>query len=107
MSPCIIARKGRKHMGTQDFNTRMRNAARVEDKIAALDSRAESCFEKGRYADAVKFYGQAFELARQPNVRAYFAGQVGICHFNAGNDKDALHFLLKSARLFQPDAPEF
>jgi tetratricopeptide (TPR) repeat protein len=94
-------------MKERKANAKKNAACTVEEKISLLDSRAENLFEKGRFADAGKLYTQACELARQPNVRAYFLGQVGICHYNAGDDKQALQFLLKSARLFRPDQPEF
>jgi len=90
-----------------EFRFKMDRAASVEDKIALLDAHAESFFQKGRYAEAGKFFGQALELARLPNVRAYFAGQVGICSYSAGDDKQALRYLLKAARLFDPGTPEF
>lgn len=90
-----------------EFKTRLAAAANDEDRIALLDSHADDYFQKGRYADAGKFLVQALALAGQANVRAYFAGRIGICHYNAGNDKEALRYLLKAARLFKPEAPEF
>ncbi len=79
----------------------------VEAEITGLDTQAEKLFARSRYADAAKYYARALSLAREPNVKAYFSGQVGICHFNAGNDKEALHQLLRAARLFDPAKPEF
>jgi hypothetical protein len=46
-------------------------------------------------------------MEKQQNARAYFVGQLGICHYNLDEDKDALTLLLRSARMFQPDLPEF
>ncbi|MBZ5497266.1 MAG: tetratricopeptide repeat protein [Acidobacteriia bacterium] len=94
-------------MELKEFKTRLANAASKEDRISLLDSHAENLFEKGRYGEAGEFYQQALDLAKQPNVRAYFTGQIGICQYNAGNDKEAVHHLLKSARLFDPQKPEF
>jgi len=94
-------------MEPREFKTKLQNAASREDRVALLDAHAESLFEKGRYAEAGKHYAQAFELSRQENARAYFAGQIGICHYNTGNDKEALSHLLKSARLFDATQPEF
>jgi tetratricopeptide (TPR) repeat protein len=78
-----------------------------EDKVSLLDARAEELFQKGNYGGAAHLYTQALEMERQPNVRAYFAGRVGICHYNLGQDKEALKMLHKSARLFEPDKAEF
>lgn len=94
-------------MELKELKTNLESAVSREDRISLLDSYAEKLFEKGRYAEAGKFYGQALDLAKQINVRAYFAGQVGICQYNAGNDKEGLLHLLKSARLFDPSKPEF
>ena len=94
-------------MELKQLNAKLDSAATNQDRVSLLDSYAESLFEKGRYSEAGKYYGRALAPARQSNVRAYFAGQVGICHYNAGRDKEALRQLLKSARLFDPDKPEF
>ncbi len=94
-------------MEAKDSKAKRNNATFPEERISQLDSDAEKLFEKGRYAEAGKLYRHAYDLARIANVRAYFAGQAGICHYNAGNDKEALRLLLKSSRLFEPDKPEF
>jgi tetratricopeptide (TPR) repeat protein len=94
-------------MELKELNRKQESAASREDRISQLDAHAENLFAKERYSEAAKLYGQALDLSRQPNVRAYFAGQVGICQYNAGNDKEALRHLLRSARLFDPNKPEF
>jgi len=82
-------------------------SAHPEERISLLDSQAERLFQKGQFQQAGDYYARAFQLEKQPNARAYFLGQMGICQYNAGCDKDALKLLLKSARLFDPDKPEF
>ncbi len=94
-------------MELRQFRARLAGAASKEEKIALLDSYAEELFEKGAYSDASKYYQQALALEKLQNGRAYFLGQIGICHYNAGNDQLALKCLLKSARQFDPDKPEF
>ena len=94
-------------MDAKDFAARLNAASTTEEKIALLDSHAESLFQSGDYAEAGRYYGQAFELEKEPNGRAYFAGQMGICEYNAGHDREAMKLLLRSARLFEPDQPEF
>jgi len=94
-------------MNQKQFDERFSNSASKEEKVSLLDTFAEELFEKGQYSAASKYYEQAFALERQANARAYFAGQVGICHYNEGDDKLALSSLLKSTRLFDPDKPEF
>jgi tetratricopeptide (TPR) repeat protein len=94
-------------MEIKELSDRLKNAASAQDRLSILDDHAESLFEKGRYAEAAKYYAQAFALVKEANVRAYFAGQIGICQYNAGNDKEALQHLMKSARLFDQDKPEF
>jgi tetratricopeptide (TPR) repeat protein len=91
----------------QQFKARLKEAAANEDRIALLDAYAEELFNKESYADAIKIYSQALKIAPQQNAKAYFTGQIGICHYNAGNDSSAFRYLLKSAQLFQPDKPEF
>lgn len=94
-------------MDQKEFNGKLERCTSKQEKIALLDAFAEQQFEKGNFALARKYYMQAMGLERQNNIRAYFAGRVGICHYNAGEDREALQHLLKSARLFQPDQPEF
>ncbi len=94
-------------MDAQELKGRLDASQSIEEKISLLDSHAESLFQKGSYSEAGRFYAQAFELETQPNGRAYFAGQMGICAYNAGQDREAMKLLLKSARLFEPDQPEF
>jgi len=94
-------------MDLKEFNTGLANCDAREEKITLLDEYAGELFEKGEFDQAGKYYQEALDLEKQSNVRAYFAGQVGICHYNTGNDKEALQYLLKSTRLFEPDKPEF
>ena len=94
-------------MNKKQFEARLKNAATAEERLALMDAYGGDLFDRERYADANGIYSQALRLARQPNVKAYFAGRVGICHFNAGSDKEAFTFLLKSAGLFDPQRPEF
>jgi tetratricopeptide (TPR) repeat protein len=91
----------------QQFNAKLKSAASNDEKISLLDAYAGELFEKEKYLEAVKTYSDAVKLAKLPNVKAYFAGRIGICHFNAGNDKEAFHYLLKSAQAFEPEKPEF
>ncbi len=94
-------------MDLKEFSARLAGCVSKEDKITLLDEYAGELFEKGEYERACKHYSEALVLEKEPNIRAYFAGQIGICHYNAKNDHDALMNLLKSARLFDPDKPEF
>jgi tetratricopeptide (TPR) repeat protein len=94
-------------MELKQLSRKPKSAGSREDRISQLDARAESLFAKERYSEAAKLYGQALKLARQPNAKAYFAGQAGVCAYNAGNDKEAMRQLLRSARLFDPKLPEF
>jgi tetratricopeptide (TPR) repeat protein len=91
----------------QQFNAKLKRAATKEDRITILDAYAEELFNKERYAEAIKLYSRGLKISQQQNVKAYFNGQIGICHYNAGNDSNAFRYLLKSAQLFQPDKPEF
>jgi tetratricopeptide (TPR) repeat protein len=94
-------------MDTKEFNTRLAKCVSKEEKISLLDEYACALFEKGDFNQAAKYYSEALNLEKQPNVRAYFTGQIGICYYSDGKDKEALHNLLKSTRLFEPDKPEF
>jgi tetratricopeptide (TPR) repeat protein len=94
-------------MDQREYKARLKSADSVEKRIALFDSYAGELFEKEKYSEAIEIFAQALKVGKQPNVRAYFAGQIGICHFNAGNDKEAFKYLLKAAELFQPDKPEF
>ncbi len=94
-------------MNQKKFKSMLAAAKSREEKLSVLDAYAESFFEKEKYGEACRHWTQALEISRQPNIRAYFAGQVGICRYNAGDDNEALKYLLKSSRLFQPDEPEF
>ena len=94
-------------MDQREFNSRLARSGSNQEKIVLLDSYAESLFEKENYSGASEHYARALKLEKQPNVQAYFAGRIGICQFNLGNDREALRQLLKSAQLFEPDKPEF
>ncbi|MEJ2109866.1 MAG: tetratricopeptide repeat protein [Acidobacteriota bacterium] len=94
-------------MDKKQFNAKLKHAATVEERIALYDTYGEELFKKEKYAEAIDVYSMAMNIRNRPNVRAYFAGQIGICHYNAGNDTDAIKFLQQSTRLFKPDKPEF
>lgn len=94
-------------MKLQELKNALKNAKSPEDQASLLDSHAEKLFAKGRFAEAARYYEQALKLAKQPNVRAYFSGQTGICYYNEGKDKEALVHLLKSSRSFDETKPEF
>jgi tetratricopeptide (TPR) repeat protein len=94
-------------MENEKLKRKSKAATAREDQIAALDARAEKLFAKGRFTEAARHYLRALRLAKGPNDRAYFSGQIGICHYNAGKDREALLYLVKSTRLFDPGKPEF
>jgi tetratricopeptide (TPR) repeat protein len=94
-------------MNQKQLKAQLTATASKENKVTLLDAYAEELFEKENYSEACKYYEKALALEKKANARAYFAGQVGICHYNAGNDKLALTHLLKSARLFDPDQAQF
>ena len=94
-------------MNRQQFNAKLKSAATHEQRISLFDAYAEELFERENYSEAVKIYADALKLAKEANIKAYFTGRIGICHFNTGNDKKAFESLTKSAALFEPDKPEF
>ncbi len=94
-------------MDFKELNARLAGSRTKDEKVTLLDTYAEDLFEKGKYPQASRYYADALSLAREQNTRAYLAGQIGICHYNSGNDKEALAFLLKSSRLFAATKPEF
>ncbi|MBN1571012.1 MAG: tetratricopeptide repeat protein [Acidobacteria bacterium] len=94
-------------MNKKQFDTRLAKTFSEEGKIALMDAYAGELFDKENYSEAAKIFSQALKLSKQPNVKAYFAGRIGVCHFSAGNDQEALKNLLKSKQLFEPDKPEF
>ena len=94
-------------MNNREFNKKLAQAKTKDEKITLLDIYAEKLLEKEKYAAASRYYEQALNLEKQPNAKAYFAGQAGICQYNLGNDSEALRHLAKSARLFKPDQEEF
>jgi tetratricopeptide (TPR) repeat protein len=91
----------------QQFKDKLKSATSNEERISLFDAYGEELFEKENYSEAIKIDSNALKEQKQPNLKAYFAGRIGISHFNAGNDKEAFRYLLKSARLFEPDKPEF
>jgi tetratricopeptide (TPR) repeat protein len=91
----------------QQFNSKMKSAGSEEERISISDAYAEELYEKENYPAAIKVFSGALKLAQQPNVKAYFTGQIGICHFITGKDKEAFQYLSKSTQLFDPDKPEF
>lgn len=89
-------------MNERQRTRRPTSTASTDEKIAALDAHAEELLDKEKYAAASRQYEEALRLEKKPNARAYFTGQIGICQYNLGNDRDALKHLLKSA---QPPHP--
>jgi tetratricopeptide (TPR) repeat protein len=89
------------------FNAKLKNAGSDDERISLYDAFAEELFEKEKYSEAISVYTQALKSQKQQNIKAYFTGMIGICHFNTGNDKEAFRHLLKSALLFDPKKPEF
>jgi len=89
------------------FEAKLQSASSVDEKIALYDAYGEELFEKEKYSEAIGVYSLALTIRGRPNVKAYFAGQIGICHYNAGNDTEAFRYLQQAARLFDPDKPEF
>ena len=94
-------------MNPKEFQNKLKNANSEGERLSLLDAYAEELFAKEKYIEAIAIYSQAQKIPKQQNVKAYFAGQIGICHFNAGNDKEALTYLLRSARMFDPAQSEF
>jgi len=94
-------------MSAQDIKAELAACKSKEEMISLLDACAGDLFAKGRFRDALQHYSQALELEKLTNARAYFMGHMGICHFSLGEDKEALSCLLRSARAFRPDEPEF
>ena len=91
----------------QQFDAKIKSALTEEERSSLFDSYAEELFNKENYSEAIKIYSQASRIPKQQNVKAYFAGRIGICHFNAGNDQKAFEYLTKSAQMFDADKPEF
>jgi tetratricopeptide (TPR) repeat protein len=91
----------------QQFNAKLKSAGSDVQRISVCDAYAEELFNKESYSEAVKVYADALKMAKEPNIKAYFSGRIGICHFNTGNDKKAFDSLTKSTELFEPDKPEF
>ena len=94
-------------MDKKQFNAKLQSASSVDEKIALYDAYGEELFDREKYSEAIGVYTLALKIKNRPNVRAYFAGQIGICHYNAGNDTEAFRFLQQAARLFDPKKPEF
>ncbi|NLT68591.1 MAG: tetratricopeptide repeat protein [Acidobacteria bacterium] len=94
-------------MNRQQFNSKMKKATSKEERISLSDTYAGELFEKEKYREAAEVFSGALKLTAEPNIKAYFMGRIGICHFNSGNDKEAFSYLTKSIQLFEPDKPEF
>ena len=94
-------------MNRKQFQDKLKRTVSDEERLSLCDAYAEELFAKDKYSEAITIYSQAQKIPKKRNVKAYFTGQIGICHFNAGNDKEAFNYLLRSARMFDPDQPEF
>ena len=94
-------------MNRKQFQDKLKKATSEEERLSLFDAYAEELFLKEKYSEAIQIYSQAQKIPKQQNVKAYFAGQIGICYFNEGNDKEAFTFLARAARMFDPDKPEF
>jgi tetratricopeptide (TPR) repeat protein len=99
--------EGEPGVNKKQFDAKLASAVSDEERISLLDAYAGELFEKESYPEAAGIYAQAMKMSKQTNVKAYFTGRIGICQFNAGKDKEAFSHLLKSARMFDPEKPEF
>jgi tetratricopeptide (TPR) repeat protein len=91
----------------KQFNAKLKTAGSDEERVSLYDSFAGELFDKENYSEAISVYSLALQNQKQQNIKAYFTGRIGICHFMAGNDKEAFRFLQKSAQLFDPKKPEY
>lgn len=94
-------------MNQREFTQKIAKAKSKSEKISLLNAYAEDLIKREKYAAASRYFEQAYQLEKKANARAYFAGQAGVCHYNLGNDREALQHLSKSAKLFEPDQEEF
>jgi tetratricopeptide (TPR) repeat protein len=94
-------------MDQRELKAKLAATSTDEEKISIFDAYAEHLFGKEKYREAGDYFSKALSLAKQPNIKAYLSGQIGICHYNAGRDDEAFEMLLKSARLFDADMPGF
>jgi len=94
-------------VNNQQFKAMLKSASTDEERISLYDTYGEELFEKASYAEAIEINAQALKAQKQPNLKAYFTGRIGFCHYNMGNDREAFKYLQKSAQLFEPDKPEF
>jgi tetratricopeptide (TPR) repeat protein len=91
----------------QQCKAKLKTATTSEERMSLFDAYAEELFAQENYPETIKVLAEASKVAKAPNIKAYFSGRIGICHFNTGDDKQAFSHLLKSAQLFEPDKPEF
>ena len=94
-------------MNQRELRAKLAQSKSKAEKISLLDTHAGKLFKKGKFQEAADYYVRALEMASLQNAKAYFSGQAGVCHYTAGNDREALRYLLKSVRHFAPGKPEF
>ncbi|HSR67815.1 MAG TPA: tetratricopeptide repeat protein [Acidobacteriota bacterium] len=71
-----------------------------EQRLDVLDMLAGHYYDEDEYAKAAQYYRQGEELAPSGNAKAYFAGQMGICHYLLEQDERAYEALRAAKQMF-------
>lgn len=85
----------------------LRKCPSDEARVELLDEWADELCQADQFEQAISLYARALELETVQNVRAYLAGQMGICYYNLKDDAHAKKFLQEAVHLFDPQKEEF
>ncbi len=102
-----MAAIGGRTMNVKELESKLNRTVDVDVKLDLLEEIAGYYYDKDDYFTASRRYEEAEKLAVADNVKAYYVGQRGVCHYMLGQDGPAEDALLACKRLSHPQEPDF
>ena len=90
-------------MSVDELEQQLKQIQDPEKRLPVLDELAAHYYDTDAYETAIPYYQQAEDLSPPGNLRAYYLGQKGICHFMLHQDKEAQEALSEAKTAFVAD----
>lgn len=94
-------------MDVKELEGRLKTIPKSPERLEALEDLAGYYFDHDDYSKAVRYYAEAAELAPTRNLRAYYLGQKGTCHYLLHRDGQAARDLLAAREMFEATQEDF
>ena len=94
-------------MDVKQLEQKLATIQKDQDKLEVLDEIAAHYYEEDDYQRAITYYQQAEGIAPAGNLRAYYQGLEGICHFLMNQDKEAYQALSGAKEMLDSTEADF